>query len=762
MRLKKLMAVACAAALTVTAFAGCSKKNDSSSGSDSKGDAKKEYYNAQPVDTGWEWGNVEIVDGGFIPDVIYNPTEEGLIYARTDMGGAYKYNKDTQRWECITDCFGGDDWNYNGTESLATDPVEPNRVYLAAGTYSTNNGAIFASDDYGKNWTICEMPFGMGGNEVGRGCGERLQVDPNDNSILYFGSRADGLWKSTDYGATWNEVTSFPTKGGYTEDGYSIGLTFVAFDKSSSEKGQATKTIIVGSAGTQGDYLYRSDDAGETWTSIPNPKSEATGDKTEKLKPCQGEISSDGYLYSTWSYKVGPNGASDGAVQKYNLKTGEWTEITPERSYTCGYNGISVNPNDPNMIVCTTLDLWAYYDNLFVSYDGGETWNGIWGSDENGKEVNNFNLDISNAPWLDWQGQLKPGWWMTGVAINPFNPDEVLYTTGATIFGTSNLSKIKDEPVDISVKAMGIEMTAIFDFVSPLDNGEGTPELYSTMGDLYGFRHDDVTKAPQEHYGDFKATSIDCAAQDYKIVVRATDDGDGSVYYSTDAAETWQAVETLPEGVEKKAGGTAKLSADGKTIFYQSGTTGVAAAVTSDFGKTWTTCEGLPAGAVIETDKVNPDKFYGSYDGTFYMSTDGGKTFSPIANMLVSATSIKACPDTEGDLWIPVGAGGVYYLDSSTGTLAPTSQDVTLCDAIGIGKAEKDGDYMALYMMGEANGDGYGIYQSTDNGVTWKRINDDTQKWGNVRKIISGDPKVYGRVYVGTDGRGIIMGNVKQ
>lgn len=111
------------------------------------------------------------------------------------MGGAYKYNKDTQRWECITDCFGGDDWNYNGTESLATDPVEPNRVYLAAGTYSTNNGAIFASDDYGKNWTICEMPFGMGGNEVGRGCGERLQVDPNDNSILYFAQEL------TDFGS---------------------------------------------------------------------------------------------------------------------------------------------------------------------------------------------------------------------------------------------------------------------------------------------------------------------------------------------------------------------------------------------------------------------------------------------------------------------------------------------------------------------------------------------------------------------------------
>ena len=71
--------------------------------------------------------------------------------------------------------------------------------------------------------------------------------------------------------------------------------------------------------------------------------------------------------------------------------------------------------------------------------------------------------------------------------------------------------------------------------------------------------------------------------------------------------------------------------------------------------------------------------------------------------------------------------------------------------------------FMIMTNQAAANaGGGYGIYQSTDKGVTWKRINDDTQKWGNVRKIISGDPKVYGRVYVGTDGRGIIMGNVKQ
>lgn len=761
MKISKVIALSCSCILAVSAFAGCSKDKENSSSkksSDNSSTAETQYYNAQPKETGWEWGNVEIVGGGFVPNIIYNPTEEGLVYCRTDIGGAYKLNKETNRWECITDFIGGDDWNYMGIESIATDPVEPNRVYIAAGTYSSSAGAIFYSDDYGENWGIFELPFGCGGNEVGRGAGERLQVDPNDNSILYFGSRADGLWKSTDYGRTWAEVTSFPTKGGYNEEGYSQGLTFVAFDKSSSESGNATKTIIVGAATVSGNCLYRSDDAGETWTEIENPMSEVTGDNTT-LKPVQGEISSDGYLYTSWSYKIGPSNAADGAIQKYNLSTGEWKEITPDKIYTCGYNGISVNPNDPNMIVCMTLDLWAVKDNVFVSFDGGESWGSIWADDENGDPKMNYTIDISNSPWLDWQGQLKPGWWMTGVAINPFNPDEILYGTGATIFGTTNLTKVNEEPVNLEVRAMGIEETAIFDFVSPNQNDENAPDLYSIMGDIYGFKHQDANVAPEEHYGDFKSTDIDCASLDYNIVVRATDEGADTIYYSTDAAETWQSVETLPEGVPIKAGGSVKLSADGKTILYQCPMVGVF--TTNDFGKTWSACD-IPAGSIIETDKVNPDKFYAAYDGSIYMSEDKGKTFEPLTSMLVSNFTWQACPDTEGELWLAVGGVGTYLLDTNTATLTNTSTTVTACDAITMGKAKNEGDYMALYMLGEANGEGYGVYISEDKGVTWRRINDDTQKWGNVNKVISGDPKTYGRVYISTNGRGIIRGDVKE
>src|SRR5208283_4906558 len=90
------------------------------------------------------------------------------------------------------------------------DPSDPDRVYLAAGIYSRGKAAILRSADQGRTWQQTEVRFKMGGNEAGRFNGERLAVDPNDGNILFFGSRRDGLWKSADRGATWQNVESFP------------------------------------------------------------------------------------------------------------------------------------------------------------------------------------------------------------------------------------------------------------------------------------------------------------------------------------------------------------------------------------------------------------------------------------------------------------------------------------------------------------------------------------------------------------------------
>jgi photosystem II stability/assembly factor-like uncharacterized protein len=72
---------------------------------------------------------------------------------------------------------------------------------------------------------------------------------------------------------------------------------------------------------------------------------------------------------------------------------------------------------------------------------------------------------------------------------------------------------------------------------------------------------------------------------------------------------------------------------------------------------------------------------------------------------------------------------------------------------LGRGPAEP-----AIYAVAARDGE-TSIWRSPDGGATWLRINDDDHRWGNRFRVISGDPRIPGRVYIGTDGRGIIYGD---
>jgi hypothetical protein len=149
------------------------------------------------------WKNAQVVGGGYVTGLVFNAPEKGLLYARTDMGGAYRWDTAAGQWIPLTDWIGEKDWNLLGIDSLATDPVDPNRLYLAAGTYTNawaGNGAILRSTDRGRTFQRTALPFKLGGNEDGRGAGERLVIDPADHGTLLLGTRKNGLWRSTDYG----------------------------------------------------------------------------------------------------------------------------------------------------------------------------------------------------------------------------------------------------------------------------------------------------------------------------------------------------------------------------------------------------------------------------------------------------------------------------------------------------------------------------------------------------------------------------------
>jgi xyloglucan-specific exo-beta-1,4-glucanase len=99
------------------------------------------------------------------------------------------------------------------------------------------------SMDQGKTFQVVAVPFRMGANEFGRSAGERLAIDPNDNNILYFGSRHNGLWVSKDAALSWVKVENFTAtasdsagQGGRSRGG--VGLSFVFFDANARHPGQ--------------------------------------------------------------------------------------------------------------------------------------------------------------------------------------------------------------------------------------------------------------------------------------------------------------------------------------------------------------------------------------------------------------------------------------------------------------------------------------------------------------------------------------------
>jgi hypothetical protein len=240
--------------------------------------------------------------GGFTPGIVFSTVEPGLAYLRSDMGGAYRWDAHAKSWVQLQD--GVSEGSYMGVESLAVDPVDAGTVYLAAGMAARMPSAIFRSTDYGAHWQVTPVPFAMGGNEDGRGLGERLAIDPFDHGRLFFGSRHQGLWQSEDAGAHWRQVSSFPLAGlGLPTARRQThgGLSFVVFDP--ARKGR----IFVGSADPGTQHLFLSEDGGATWAPVP-------GGPPADLLAAKAVLGRDGMLTVTLNDGIGPNGIRRGAV----------------------------------------------------------------------------------------------------------------------------------------------------------------------------------------------------------------------------------------------------------------------------------------------------------------------------------------------------------------------------------------------------------------------------------------------------------------
>lgn len=279
-----------------------------------------------------------------------------------------------------------------------------------------------------------------------------------------------------------------------------------------------------------------------------------------------------GFLYVAYSDKGGPYDGGHGDVWKLNTATGAWTLISPIPSSNTndnffGYSGLSIDRQHPNTMMVTGYSSWWPDTQIWRSTNGGATWSRIWDWTRYPNRSFRYTQDVTASPWLKFPtaplcgggrpgAEVNPklGWMTEALEIDPFNSDRFMYGTGATLYGSTNLTTwdlSATSQITVRVMAQGIEETAVQDLISP---PSGAP-LISALGDITGFRHNDVNVVPAAQAAPVRGSSVslDYAELSPSYIVRAangdTANCEKSPAVSTDGGTTWAAVSAQPAGL---------------------------------------------------------------------------------------------------------------------------------------------------------------------------------------------------------------------
>jgi xyloglucan-specific exo-beta-1,4-glucanase len=265
------------------------------------------------------------------------------------------------------------------------------------------------------------------------------------------------------------------------------------------------------------------------------------------------------------------------------------------------------------------LNSWRPDGQIWRSTDSGTTWSALWAWADSPNRDKYYSWDTSLAPWLSsLVGDSQVGWMMEALVIDPFDSDHWLYGTGASIWGGHDLTNW-DTKHNVTLKSLadGVEETAVLALISPPTG----PNLFSGLGDIGGFAHADLDKAPSTAYTNptFGNTdSLDYAGNIPNTIVRPRydvailtlidvqvrignadrDKTTRKIALSYDSGASWSEDYDAALGV---SGGAVGISADADTILWRDAETNTVKY--SHGASAFIVSIGVPAGAAIASDK---------------------------------------------------------------------------------------------------------------------------------------------------------------
>ncbi|MCL4818862.1 MAG: glycosyl hydrolase [Vicinamibacteria bacterium] len=632
---------------------------------------------------------------------------------------------------------GGDNWTRVGlehTERIAKIEISPqssDTVFVCALGHLFDDHpdrGVYRTKDGGKTW---EKTLSVADDT---GCAD-LVVDPQDGRIVYaamwqFRRSADfftsggpksGLYKSTDGGTTWREITKGLPEG-------DLGRIAIAVSP-------VRPAVVYATVEARTSGFYRSDDLGESWTL--QSQAAVTGNRPFYFSHLVADPKHLDRVYK---------GGTLMAVTDDAGKT--WTSLGG--SYHPDVHAIWVHPSNPETLLIGTDgglyhtwnrgNRWLFVGTLplsqfyHVSYDMAFPYNVYGGMQDNSSwwGPTRKGGGILNKHWDSLLG--GDGFW---VLVDPKDED-VVYAEyqGGNVF---RIDKRTGEMKDIKPSPRKGEPKFRFNWNAPMHISRNTGALYfgaqmlfrtTDRGESWERLSGDLTtndpkKQRQKQSGGLTIdnstaenhTTIYTIAEspkDANVIWVGTDDGNLQV--TRDGGKTWTNVAPnvpdVPKGTwvsEVEASphdaATAFATFDG----HWSGDTRPWVFRTTDYGKTWTslvTADLKGFAHVVRQDLVNPELLFLGTDTGLFVSLDGGKAWAAFnAGLPITPVHDLQVHPREGDLIVGTHGRGIYILDDLTPLRALTPAMLNADAAVLPSRAGVRLIPGSLLSGGDANGD---------------------------------------------------------
>jgi photosystem II stability/assembly factor-like uncharacterized protein len=739
----------------------------------SSADAQEEAPIVTVADQQIKWSQGKLGAGGFVSGMDLHPSGE-LKLVRTDVGGAYKWDAERGEWiqlattERLPEGALGF-FEYDGVSSLVSAPSDIDRLYMAF------CGNIYHSRDRGETWqapqSLPGAPISMDPNaRVGRLQGERLAVDPQNPDFVFYGSNRSGLLLSRDGGKNWEQIPLDAVPQGTEATSqqnrralFYPGVGNVLFDPSSPVLDGKTSRIY---ATVWGVGLFRSDDAGTSWTQL--------GKDLELTSIESASIAKDGTL--VLAQQAGRNA--------FIIRDGELARLAIPREQP--WNEAVIDPRNSERILLFGPGVMGF-DRQARSLDGGATWT----------QIGHGELIAEDIPWL-----AKEAFFSTGaIRFDPVKEDRIWIAQGVGVWFSDNA--LSDTRIRWQSQSAGIEELVVNEILVP---EPGQPVV--ACWDRAVFKIEDINKYP-ETWGPVEEFSsgwdMDFMFSNPRSMVgifqgQANNPHAGVMMsgWSDDGGRTWTpfAFEKFPFDVKDPHvwvyGNIAVSSQDpNKIIWFTVGQEG-RFLYTHDRGRTWQDAEfegGVPPGSwnrasyfykdVITADAVDGNTFY-AYNWTtrkIYRSQDGGRTFQIMGEIPCKRghfhAKLRAHPKRSGNLFFTSGFNNHNLGDADMGTLwesrdagatwtqVPGTEKII---DIAFGAPKPGSDVLTYYVNGAMTGpEGtlWGIFRSLDEGQTWAKISGIYPMGvSKGQSVLAADPGIYGRIYSGSSGIGFFYSDL--